>query len=126
MTGYKMESVLLRGTAQDVAESSTKTAVSKVFTISAEDSLNMIVELTASAATGTVDVILQDSMDGTTWNDKKATTIASATTVSIKLTVADETNDAQYLPLRPLGRVVVTTAGGETITVSEVRRTMRL
>lgn len=126
MAGYTYKSVLLDGTAQAVAESATDQVISEVFRITAADSLNIVFDIKASAVTGTVTLKLQDSVDGQNWYDKKTVDVSATTKTTLKLTQVDSTNDAAHLPLRCLGRLVATTAGGEDITISELRKTERL
>jgi hypothetical protein len=102
-----------------VAASQTDAPVTKPFTITAPGAKHLIVCLTASAVTGTVDVKLQTSVGDTSWVDSKATTIAAAGRCYIKLAI-EIAADQTYLPLLSRGRVVVTTGVGEDITISNV------
>lgn len=111
MSGHNSEKVILQGATQTLVGTATKTVVSNVFKISDLDRRAMVVDvLPGSSISGTATAILQHSQDGTNWVDAKTGSLAGTAMTSIKLLDTDS-SDQQYLPLRPLGRVVVTTSG---------------
>jgi hypothetical protein len=124
MSGYTSESVLLQAAAQVLGASVTKQVVSNVFHFSAEDSLYSVFEITSSGRSGTVTAYLQTSLDGTTWSDTKTVTV-NANAVYLKISANDTTNDIDYVPLRPLGRLAVTTAGASGVSVDNIVRSKR-
>jgi hypothetical protein len=124
-SGYTSKSVLLRNTAQVVGASATKTVVSSVFPITADDSTHFRADLTASVSSGTCSYMLQTSQDGTTWVDGKVISIAADGNIAINY-LAEVAGDQTYLPLRPLGRFAVTTAGASGVTVDAIRVATKL
>jgi hypothetical protein len=117
--GYTSRSQLLQATSQAVAASQTNQVVSEVFTLTSADASRFRADLTAESTTGTVTVMLQSSHDGTTWIDGKDVSVADGTvTVNYLPEVA---GDQTYLPLPPLGRFAVTTAGASGTTISAIR-----
>jgi len=102
-----------------VPASETDFPVSQEVPLSAAGALRMVVAITASSVTGTVDLKLQSSVVSGEWVDAKSTTISAAGTVYIKL-LAEAAGDQTYLPLLNKARIVATTGAGEDITVSSV------
>ncbi len=124
MSGYTSESVLLAATAQAVAASQTDQVVSKVFTLSKDDSRYSVFDFNCSGISGTVTAKIQDSHDGSKWYDSKTATISTQYT-RLDISADDTTNDINYVPLRPLCRLVITTAGASGATVDGLIRTVR-
>ncbi len=133
MSTTQAKSYLLGGASQTVGASATDTPVSAPFNITARSSLEGLrVDLAVSSATATTGITakLQHSYDGgTTWDDVDATiakvavtTTASALRFSIPLNARDST-DSPVFPLRPLGRVVVSSGLSDTVTITDVRVT---
>lgn len=127
MGGYSMRAVTKNGTAQTVTASQTDVEVSKIFGISDEDSKFLKVVLDISAITGTVDVKLQHSFGKTeTFEDVQGSSAAAAVSGTGNVVLSfDITEDSIDEPLWPMCKVVVTTEGGESITVNRVLTTRR-
>jgi hypothetical protein len=122
--GYTSKSILLGSVAQVVPASQTKQVISPVFAISAEDSLDFRADVTAASTSGTTSIMLQTSHDGVTWIDGKVVTVADG---NVAITYLDTVaGDQTYLPLRPLGRLAVTTAAASGTTISNALRAARL
>lgn len=104
-----------------VGASATKSPVSKNIMVSYCDALNGVVDISVSAATvaDSVDLVLQDSMDGTTWNDVITTAVTDTGTVTMRWNV-QTTADQAFLPMRPQVRIVATTGVGDSITVDSI------
>jgi hypothetical protein len=126
--GYIADSVGLGSTA--VGASATDTPVSKAFIVSAYGGtrgIRLEVQVSAATSAAAITAKLQHAVtkDGT-WNDVGGTasvtvpTTAASTFYSIILNACDAT-DSPLFPLRPNGRVVVTTGAGDSVTVTDVR-----
>lgn len=119
---YSIEKVLKKA-SQAVAASQTNQVVSDLFKIA--DPAYLIIDITvnpAVVATG-ITAKLQDSMDNTLWVDKKTvsiTAVSSDTLFVIKL-LPDVAGDQASLPLRPTGRIVVSTGAGDSCTIKSVK-----
>lgn len=125
--GYIAEQMGLGSTA--VAASTTNAPISKVFPISATGGNTGIrIEVLVSTATSAAAITakLQHAVsqsDPIAWSDVASVavpTTASSTYYSIILNACDAT-DSPLFPLRPNGRVVVTTGVGDSVTVTDVR-----
>jgi hypothetical protein len=84
--------------------------------ISADDADSFRADLTISGHSGTVSAYLQMSHDGTTWIDGKSVSISGNGNAAIvyNLNVA---GDQAYMPLAPICRIAITTAGASGATV---------
>lgn len=107
---------------KDTAGVSVLTGVADVvsgkFRITAGGSTKMRIDAVVSAVTGTVDIRLEHSSDGITWETAATNAGVSVTTESILiLDTASTTN----LPLKHLGRIVVDTTGVGTVTVDSIK-----
>lgn len=122
--GYTSQSVLKAGAAVTIGSSVTKQACSDVFRITAEDSLAFRADLTAASTTGTCSVMLQTSFDGSAWVDGKVVSISDGT-VSVAY-LPEVSGDQTYLPLRPLGRLVLTSSTTSGTTISAAIKACRL
>ena len=116
--GWSPQERVLHGNTSLVA-SQSNIPVSQEFKVSAGGSCRMVLAINASECTGTVDLKLQTSSGGSTWADSKATTIAAAGRVYLRLAI-EISADQTYLPLLAKCRLVATTGAGETITISSV------
>lgn len=105
---------------QPVTASQTNVPISKKFPITAGGSKNLVVCISASAASGTVTAKLRTSIGSGTPVDSKTVSITAAGDFYIKLN-SDLLADQTYLPLLSLGEVVVTTAGASSVTVTAVQ-----
>lgn len=141
-TGHKGNNYLIgvkkqaggAGDAQAVGNGETNTVVSEEFVIYAEDSRTILIDVEFSAApTATATFKLQDSFDGVLWFDKVSTTSVATLTddagatryvATLKLDVRIA-GDQTYLPLRPRGRIVVTTDGTGDANVTRITKTDR-
>ncbi len=111
MSGHNSEKVIRQGAAQTLVASATNTVLSDVFKISDLDRRALVIDiLPGTSISGTATAKLQTSQDGANWVDSKTGALSGTTMLSIKLLDTDS-GDWAYLPLRPLGRVVVTTSG---------------
>jgi hypothetical protein len=121
--------VLLNNTSVVVGASETNTVVSETFRI--HDPSRIIVDITASSVTdagadSSIVAKIQDSSGSGTWSTKGSegnVAITGNGTFSITLMIENSSDQAE-LPLRPLGRIVVTTAAGDTATIDNVRVTL--
>lgn len=106
-----------------VPQSQSNVPISENFQINDAGRLNILIAIvTGDVTVGTaITAKLQTSLDGgTTWKDAKTVTLAAdTTTYDISLNV-QVTGDQTYLPLRPLGRIVVSTGSGDTSNVTAV------
>lgn len=127
MSAHSAKSVLLNNASQAVTASQTNSVLSEVFSLSEADARQLVVDFNVSAITvvAAVTAKLQDSQDGTNWFDKKTLALTATGWKTIKITDADATNDAQWLPLRHQARLVVTTGVGDSVTVDAVIRSTR-
>lgn len=112
-------SPLERALQNTVGASLTAEPVSREFPVSAGGARMLTVSVTATAVTGTVDLLLQTAMFGSEWITVKATTIAAPGTAYINV-LDTRAADQATLPLYDKCRVVATTGVGESITVSSV------
>lgn len=126
--GYTAEDMAI-ASSTTVGASQTNSAISKPFVITAYGATKAIrVEVLVSAVTVAVGVTakLQHAVkrdgDTATWADVAGGSAALTTTgyASIILNACDST-DSPAFPLRPNGRVVVTTGAGDSVTVTEVQ-----
>lgn len=129
-SGYTSENVLKSTTAGTVGASATNQELTKPFFNAHWDSLYQVIDVHVTASTVAVGITakLQDSQDGINWFDKKTvaiTAVVTETAFTIKL-LPDVAGDQTYLPLRPIGRVVITSGAGDSATVSKIMRTERL
>lgn len=113
-----VERALLNETSVVIGASETNTVVSENVMI--RDGKHLLVEVTAASGTYVTGITLkvQDSVDGTNWNDSKTAAISADGQVAIK--IAPTTDDAAHLPIRPLVRVVVSSGVGDAVTISKV------
>jgi len=123
------------GVSASIIFGASKTAVQvgRIFQVTAKGSLNMRVDLVADTVTAGAGITwkLQSSSgvdkDGAdNWIDFGAPTtvaITTAASTTLALNVQDTTSDEGYLPLRPKGRIVITTGAGSTVTVEQLRVT---
>lgn len=126
--GYFVEDILLDSAGVTKGASVTAEAISKAFHISAGGSLNIRIDLVADTFTAGAGITfkLQTSSgvdkDGVqNWIDASGNvSITAAGSYSLALNIEDVTNDEQYLPLRPMGRVVITTGAGSAVTVERL------
>ena len=128
--GFFAQDILLASAGVTQGASITAGVISKEFHITAQGALNLRVDLIADAVTVAAGITwkLQTSSgideDGAQdWIDFGAPTtvaIAADGSTSLALNVQDVTNDEAYLPLRPLGRIVLTTGVGDTATIERL------
>lgn len=110
MSGHNSEKVILQGAAQTLLATASNTVISNVFKLSDLDRRAVVVDiLPGTTITGTTTAKLQTSQDGSNWVDSKTVALSGTTMATIKLLDTDS-SDWTFLPLRPLGRVVVTTS----------------
>ena len=82
-----------------------------------DDSKNLYVGVNTSAATGTVTIVLQHSLDGgVTWTQAATQAISGTGTTVLTFEYVPSTND----PLFPLYRVAITTAESSGVTVAHL------
>jgi hypothetical protein len=113
MNGYVPQKVTLPDLVAAIAQNTTR-VVSKVFPITRFGALNCTaaVKLSAYTAGSGVTFKLQGSPDGgTTWVDVKSATISGTGFTYLYLNCENSTDQA-YMPLLPLARLEVITAGG--------------
>lgn len=121
--GYSFKNELIRGSSVTIGASATNTVVSNVFRITASDSLYFLAKLKSTTTTSTTGITakLQESYDGSTWEDvgnRAQVTITTNGTWEISL-IATDSSDAAQLPLWPLGRLVVSTGADDAVTITE-------
>jgi hypothetical protein len=105
------------------AASQTKAQTSDLFKISHEDSKHIVVQVKASAVTGTVTAYLETSVDGgATWREDASVVVASTSPVLLEYYYEEES----HVTLFPLARVSITTASASTTTVESIKATRRL
>jgi hypothetical protein len=122
------EGVLLNGTSVVIGASETDTVVSKSFRIMNPKYIVVDVECSASTVSTGITAKLQDSSgnnsSGTAvWNTKGAegnVAITGNDTFSFVLMIENSSDQAE-LPLRPLGRIVVTSGSGDAVTIDSVK-----
>jgi len=124
---YVAPNEIINGYPKTLGASETNTVISNVVKLENADKTNLAVLVKTTAASGTIEVDLQHSPDGTNhWTAVNTTdarlSFTSATTQRMFIN-PQRTNASTYLPLFPFIRVVATTAGGESITFSDVHVT---
>ena len=124
---YVAPNEIVNGYPKTLGASETNTVISNVVKLENADKTNLAVLVTTTAASGTIEVDLQHSPDGSNaWAAVNTTdcrlSFTSATTQRMFVN-SQNTNAKLYLPLFPFVRVVATTAGGESITFSAVNIT---
>jgi len=118
-TGYVPVRVIKDNAAQTLGASTTE-VVSGPIRITAEDSLHFLAIFKVSAVVGSVDITLEHSIDGSTWDPiAKTETITGTGRTEFKL-MAEVATDQPSLPLRPIARFKLTTIGGESITLDDL------
>jgi hypothetical protein len=110
-----------------VGASETNAVVSNVVRLESADRMGIAVLCRATACTGTVEFDVQHSPDGVNhWTAINTTdcrlSFTSATTQRLFINQLN-TNAKLYLPLFPFVRCVVTTVGGESITIDNIHIT---
>jgi hypothetical protein len=129
---YRAQSVLLGGVTQSVGASATNTAVSRVFNISPAGATRAIrIDIKTASLTDTTGLTakLQHSVDDTAANFADAHASAAQVTIdaegwlSITLNASDST-DSPVFPLRPHGRIVVSTGASDAVDIEDIRVTM--
>lgn len=103
-----------------IGASQTAVPVSKKFPITAGGSKNIVICISVSAVTGTIDATLRTSLGTATAVNAKAITISSTGNSYIKLN-SDVAGDQTHLPLLSLGEIIVDTGAGEAITITSVQ-----
>lgn len=124
--GYASVTQLLRGSSVAITGAAT-TPVSEAFRMSDEDSIRFLARIVVTGVTvvGAITVKLQENWTGvsTDWEDvgtQANTSITADGTYEIQL-LCDIAADAAQLPTAPLCRIVIlTTNGGDAVTVSGV------
>ena len=116
-------SVLKDGENQVIGASETDTVISKTFRVT--DPRYIIVDVTAASVTAStgITVKLEDSSGDDVWNTKGAegnVAIPTNGTFSIKLLI-ENTSDQAELPLRPLGRLTITTGASDAATITDLK-----
>lgn len=124
---YVAPNEIINGYPKTLGASETNTVISNVVKLEDKDKMGISVLVTTTAASGTIEVDLQHSPDGSnSWTAVNTTdcrlSFTSATTQRLFVNTLN-TNSKSYLPLFPFVRVVATTAGGESITFSAVHVT---
>jgi len=126
MNGYFPDEVV-RTDVNVVVAAQTNLAVSKEFRISGQGSVKFRVDLVADAVTVGAGITAKlqttsgvDKDGNEDWVDAKTTAVTAAGSFSISL-LAQLAADQTYLPLRPKGRVVVTTGAGSAVTFESIR-----
>jgi len=120
---YKSQNIVKGATSISVAASQTNSVVSESFRIN--DPKTLAVDFYVSAVTdggsdSSVIVKVQSSSGGDNWVDSKAAAAVTSTGWKSITLMAETAGDQSYLPLRPLVRVVVTTAAGDAITIRDI------
>lgn len=103
-----------------IGASQTNAPISKKFPITAGGSKNLVVCISASAASGTVTAKLRTSLGTGTPVDSKTVSVTGAGNFYIKLN-SDLLADQDFLPLLSLGEIVVTTEAASGVTVTSVQ-----
>lgn len=120
---YKSENIVKDGTSVSLGASETNTVVSESFRIN--DPTRLVVDFYVSAVTdagsdSSVIVTLQSSSGGDNWVAAKAAAAVTTTGWKSITLLAELAGDQTYLPLRPLIRVVATTAAGDALTIRDI------
>jgi len=120
---YPAESVLLNEVNQVVGASATNSPISREFPISAKGSLNLLVGLKCASVTAGAGITakIQSSILGgaeADWIDGNTASVTGNGWVYIRMNV-QTTGDQAKLPLADVGRLVLTTGIGSTVTVTE-------
>lgn len=118
-TGYVPTRVIKAGDPVSLTASQT-VVVTDTFRVTAEDSLNFLAIFNVSAVSGTVDITLEHSADGSNWDAIAKTGTISGTGRTQFSLLATLAGDQASLPLRPLARFKLATGGGESITVTDI------
>jgi hypothetical protein len=121
---YTGPNFVREGYPVSVGASESNYRVSEVVQLGTDDRCNLAILVKTTACSGTVEVDLQHSPDGVNhWATVNTTearlSFTSATTQRLFINTLN-TNSKSYLPLFPFVRVVATTAGGESITISDI------
>lgn len=113
-TDYKL------GGLQPVGASVTNQVISKQFGITAGGAKNIVIAIRASSVTSSAGITakLQTGVDQV-FQDSKTVAIAANGSVYIKLNV-ETAGDQTYLPLLPIGQLVITTGAGDAVTIDAV------
>jgi hypothetical protein len=120
---YKSENLKLDNTGKTLGASETNTVVSESFRIN--DCRMLVVDFYVSAVTdggsdSSVTATVQSTSGGGNWVASKASAAITSTgwkSITLLETVA---GDQTYLPLRPIIRLVATTAAGDSLTITDV------
>jgi hypothetical protein len=119
-TGYTGKNELNSATPIALGLSDSDIAVSKIWRLSERDSTCLRVDIISSFIEGTPIAHLETSWDGDTWVRSKNVTIDNGI-VSLTLLV-ERDSDQQYLPLRPLARIVIVQDGLSQVTIDRIQR----
>lgn len=131
-TGYRSLQVLKPDPAQQtrtLAAGLTDSAISAPFIVGYQGSKNIRIEVVVDTATagGGISASFQHApfrdQNNTDWATVKSvsvTTVAARTVFTILCNV-EVTADQGFMPLRPHGRVVITTGAGAAAVISDVR-----
>ena len=115
---WRSREELLNKTQVAVGASETNTVISEIFSIM--DPLTILIDIVCTSVTVTngITAKLQVSSGNDEWEDSKTVSITGNDTFTIDTNITD---DAANLPLRPLGRVVVTSGVADAVDVDGVR-----
>lgn len=122
MSSLIMKNVLKNGTSVTIGASETDTVVSKTFDITDRDSVCFTVDLIAASGTYTTGITakIQSTPDGgTNWIDSGTVAISADGIVSLALDITQE-SDTSKLPLRGVGRIVVSSGASDAVTITAV------
>lgn len=97
----------------------TKQPLSLPTPVTADGAIHLVAAAKVSSFTGSPVLLLQTSVDGSTWTDLKSSTVSATGVVTVSLAI-EKAGDQTYLPLLSQVRLVGTTAGGEALVISDV------
>lgn len=120
--GYTSKTVVGTTNQVTIGASETDSAVGRQFNISNDDSTKLIIDLTATGVSGTVTLNLQDSQNGTTWFTRASAVVSSSNTIDLAI---ERAGDQTKVPLRPICRLVATSAAASGATITSAIRTSR-
>lgn len=120
---YSAINAVVGGTPVTLGASQTSVAITTPIRIASADRLGIAMTINVTAVTGTIEVDLQHSYDGTTWTNVHTTDarlVVTSTGYQYLFVNTLTTNAKLFMPLLPFIRVVATTVSAETITVAGV------
>lgn len=121
MSAWKAETATI--VSATIGASETDALVVDQFGVTPGGAKAIVVDMYTSSVTVAAGITakIQDSSDGTNWNDVKTGAIANGSTFTSISLLAERAADQSVLPMRQHARLVVTTGAGDTVTFDKIR-----